>query len=322
MAVFLTGVAGFIGAHTASKLLARGEEVIGLDNLNSYYDPALKHARMEALVEHPHFRFVEADLSDHDAMEALRRETHVDRIVHLAAQAGVRYSIENPRSYADSNLVGHTEVMELTRNLGVKHMVYASSSSVYGGNETVPFKETDLTDDPVSFYAATKKACEALSASYANLYALPQTGLRFFTVYGPWGRPDMAYMIFTKKMLAGEAINVFNNGDMGRDFTFVDDIVDGVIAALDNPPSTDQRTPHRVYNLGNDQPERLGDLIGYLEKHLSITAEKNMLPMQPGDVRETWADITRARAELGYAPKVGLEEGLERFVRWYKEYYV
>lgn len=321
MTIFLTGVAGFIGAHVASKLLARGERVIGLDNLNAYYDPALKHARMAALVDHPNFRFTHADLSDREAMAALRSETDIDRIVHLAAQAGVRYSIENPRSYADSNLVGHTEVMELARHLGVRHMVYASSSSVYGGNTSIPFKETDRTDDPVSFYAATKKACEALSTSYAHLYALPQTGLRFFTVYGPWGRPDMAYMIFTQKMLAGAPIDVFGEGNMGRDFTYIDDIVDGVIAALDHPPSPSEGLPHVVYNLGNDRPERLGDLIGHLERHLAISAEKRLLPMQQGDVRETWADISAARTKLGYSPQVSLEDGLGRFVRWYKDYY-
>lgn len=321
MTILVTGAAGFIGSRTSAALLARGEEVLGVDNLNTYYDPTLKHARLEPLVAAKNFRFLEMDLADASAMAALKSEAGIDRIVHLAAQAGVRYSIEQPRSYADSNLVGHTEVMQLGRDWGVEHMVYASSSSVYGSNASIPFKETDRTDHPVSYYGATKKACEVLSSSYAHLYSLPQTGLRFFTVYGPWGRPDMAYMIFARKILAGEPINVFGEGQMGRDFTFVDDIVSGVIAALDHPPNGEGQLPHRVFNLGNDQPERLGDFIDHIERLLGVEAQRNLLPMQLGDVRETWADINFARSELGYSPKTSLADGLGKFVDWYKDYY-
>ena len=321
MTILVTGAAGFIGSRTSEQLLARGEEVLGIDNLNTYYDPALKHARLEKLLPQTNFRFVEMELSDASAMAQLGDETGIDRIIHLAAQAGVRYSIEQPREYADSNLVGHTEVMQLARQWGVEHLVYASSSSVYGSIGSIPFKETDRTDHPVSYYGATKKACEVLSDSYAHLYGLPQTGLRFFTVYGPWGRPDMAYMIFARKILAGEPIDVFGEGQMGRDFTYVDDIVSGVIASLDNPPSADGQLPHRVFNLGNDTPERLGDFIGHIERLLGVEAKRNLLPMQLGDVRETWADISFARTELGYDPKTSLAEGLGHFVDWYKEFY-
>lgn len=319
MTILITGAAGFIGFHTAEALLARGEQVVGIDNLNSYYDPALKQARLVRLQQQQGFRLVENDIADRETMAALARDAGIDRIVHLAAQAGVRYSIEEPRAYAHSNLVGQTEVLELARAVKAKHMVYASSSSIYGANTSIPFKEDDRTDSPVSFYGATKKSCELLSESYARLYDLPLTGLRFFTVYGAYGRPDMAYMIFTRKILAGEPIDVFGEGKMGRDFTFVGDCVKGVIAALDSPAAAD--VPHRVYNLGNDRPERLGDFIGHLERLLGREATKNFKPMQPGDVRETWADISRARGELGYDPKTSLGEGLEVFVDWYKDYY-
>ncbi len=321
MAILVTGAAGFIGFHTAQALLARGDEVIGIDNLNAYYDVSLKDARLRQLEDQAGFTFIRMDLADGNAMATLR-DKPIDRIIHLAAQAGVRYSIDEPRAYADSNLVGQTEVLELARHLTVKHCVYASSSSIYGRNTKIPFSEDDRTDAPASFYGATKKSCELLADSYAALYDLPLTGLRFFTVYGPWGRPDMAYMIFTKKILAGDTIDVFGQGDMGRDFTYVDDCVSGIISALDHPPSaSDGKAAHRVFNLGNDKPERLMSLITYIEEHLGETAKKELKPMQPGDVRETWADITKAREILGYDPKTSLKEGLARFSVWYRSYY-
>ncbi|MEO1658590.1 MAG: NAD-dependent epimerase/dehydratase family protein [Pseudomonadota bacterium] len=321
MAILITGAAGFIGYHTTLALLARGDEVVGIDNLNSYYDVALKRGRLQQLEGKPGFRFLEADLADGGAMATLRGEP-IDRIIHLGAQAGVRHSIDEPLAYAQSNLIGQTEILELARSLGVKHCVYASSSSVYGRNSAIPFSESDRTDSPASFYGATKKSGEVLADSYAALYSLPLTGLRFFTVYGPWGRPDMAYMIFTRKILAGDPISVFGQGDMGRDFTYIDDCVDGIIRALDHiPAATDGGVPHRIFNLGNDKPERLGDFIGYLEEHLGKTATKEMKPMQPGDVRETWANITKARELLGYDPKTSLKDGLGHFIAWYRSYY-
>ncbi|MEO1041119.1 MAG: NAD-dependent epimerase/dehydratase family protein [Pseudomonadota bacterium] len=321
MAILVTGAAGFIGYHTIEALLARGDEVIGVDNLNSYYEVSLKKDRLKRLAGKPGFSFHALDLCDADQMAALRDQP-IDRIIHLAAQAGVRYSIEAPRAYADSNLVGQTEILELARRLSVTHCVYASSSSIYGRNSSIPFKESDRTDTPASFYGATKKSCELLADSYASLYNLPLTGLRFFTVYGPWGRPDMAYMIFTKRILAGEPIAVFGDGNMGRDFTYIDDCVAGIIGALDQPPSAaEAAVSHRVLNLGNDKPERLMDLIAYLERHLGHTAEKEMKAMQPGDVRETWADITMARELVGYDPKTSLNDGLAQFVAWYRSYY-
>lgn len=318
MTILITGAAGFIGFHTATALLARGETIIGVDNLNDYYDVRLKETRLAKLQEHPRFTFIEADIANPSIQDRLSGLA-IDRIVHLAAQAGVRFSIESPRSYTHANLSGQTEMLELARKLKPKHTVYASSSSVYGANTKIPFAEDDRTDSPVSFYGATKKSCEILSESYARLYGLPLTGLRFFTVYGPIGRPDMAYMIFARKIMAGEPIDVFGEGEMGRDFTYVDDCVAGIIAALDTPP--EGTPPHRVFNLGNDQPETLGDFISYLEQHLGKKAERNLLPMQPGDVRRTWADIGRAREILGYDPKTSLKDGLSRFVDWYKDYY-
>ncbi|MEM9810027.1 MAG: NAD-dependent epimerase/dehydratase family protein [Pseudomonadota bacterium] len=317
MTILITGAAGFIGYHTAEALLQRGESVVGVDNLNDYYDVALKRARLAQLEAHSGFSFLEADIADPSAMAPLFGQDDIDRIIHLAAQAGVRFSIESPRSYSHSNLTGQTEILELARKLHVKHCVYASSSSVYGSNASIPFKEDDRTDTPVSFYGATKKACEILSQSYASLYDLPLTGLRFFTVYGPIGRPDMAYMIFTKKILAGETIQVFGEGKMGRDFTYIDDCVAGILGALDHPPTPADDPPHRVLNLGNDRPERLTDFIGLLEKHLGTPAKRELLPMQPGDVRETWADISQAKALFNYAPATSLDDGLGRFARWY-----
>ncbi|MCQ8185180.1 NAD-dependent epimerase/dehydratase family protein [Parvularcula maris] len=317
MTILLTGAAGFIGARTAALLLARGETVVGVDNLNDYYDPGLKQARLDRLKGEAGFTFLRADIADPGLAERVS-ELGIDRIIHLAAQAGVRYSIEAPRAYAASNLTGHTEMLEMARRFGVKHMVYASSSSVYGRNTDQPFREDQVTDTPVSFYGATKKANELMSESYASLYSIPLTGLRFFTVYGPMGRPDMAYMLFADAMMAGEPIKVFGEGQMARDFTYIDDIAEGVIAALDHPPKG--APPHRVYNLGNDRPEELSELIELLEEVLGRKAERQHLPMQQGDVRRTWASIDRAREELGYAPKTGLREGLAAFAAWYKEY--
>ena len=318
MSILVTGAAGFIGSHVATALLARGESVIGVDNLNDYYAPALKKARLERLNSQKGFEFHKLDIADHDALRKATAKADVTDIVHLAAQAGVRYSLENPFAYAASNLTGHLSILELARALKPNHVVYASSSSVYGANEKTPFAESDRTDTPVSLYGATKKADENLSVSYAQLYQIPLTGLRFFTVYGPWGRPDMAYWIFTEKILKGETISIFNNGDMARDFTYIDDIVDGVLAALKNPPSADDRS-HRVFNLGNDHPEKLMDLVSIIEKELGIDAVKSMEAMQKGDVKRTWADISEAKKILGYEPKVSLAEGVSRYIKWRRE---
>lgn len=318
MAILVTGAAGFIGSETALALTARGEKVIGVDNLNAYYAPALKRARLDRLNGVSNFRFLKVDIADHDALTTALTGIEFSSIVHLAAQAGVRHSISNPFAYGRSNLSGHLSILELARQRGVDHLVYASSSSVYGANEKTPFSEDDMTDAPVSFYGATKKSNELMSASYARLYGLAQTGLRFFTVYGPWGRPDMAYWIFTEKILKGEPIELFNNGEMGRDFTYIDDIVAGVISAHDTPPDpVDCR--HRIFNLGNDKPEALMSLVAHLERALGKTAEKIMAPMQPGDVTRTWADISKARALLGYAPKISLEAGIARYAAWRKD---
>ena len=319
MAILLTGVAGFIGFHTAAALLARGEDVIGIDNLNDYYDVRLKRGRLKELEDKQNFHFHQLDLGDIDGLKALARDKKIDRIIHLAAQAGVRYSIENPQAYVASILIGHSNILELARQLEVKHMVYASSSSVYGGNRKTPFSEADMTDDPVSFYGATKKSNELLSNSYARLYNIPLTGLRFFTVYGAWGRPDMAYWIFSEKITTGQSIRIFNNGRMGRDFTFVSDAVDGVLAALDKSAVlSGMPVPHRVYNIGNDHPEELMSLVQYVEQGMGQEADKVFEEMQKGDVVHTWADISRAKSELGYAPKVPLKEGIAEFANWYK----
>ena len=317
MAVLVTGAAGFIGFHVSKALLAHGEQVIGVDNLNDYYPPSLKRARLELLAREQGFAFHEADIADHDALCTLVDGADVKTAIHLAAQAGVRYSIDNPFAYGRANLTGHLSMLELARRFDFNHLVYASSSSVYGGNTETPFSEDHRTDVPVSLYGATKKADEALSESYARLYGLAQTGLRFFTVYGPWGRPDMAYWSFTEKMLKGEPIKVFNHGKMARDFTYIDDIVDGVIAAHATPPKEAQGF-HEIYNLGNDRPEDLMTMIGLLEKELGVTAEKDMLGMQQGDVERTWADISKARRALGYDPKTSLGDGLARFIAWRK----
>lgn len=317
MTVLVTGAAGFIGFHTVQALLARGETVVGLDNLNAYYSPALKRARLDKIGAHPAFTFIEADITEPTSVFAALAPHRIDRIIHLAAQAGVRYSLEAPFSYVDANVTGHLGLLEYARNNEIHHLVYASSSSVYGRNTKAPFAETDITELPASLYGATKKADELMASAYAHLYAVPLTGLRFFTVYGPWGRPDMAYWIFTEKMLRGEPIAVFNHGQMARDFTYIDDIVAGVLAALDRPPGPD-RAFHQVYNLGNDKPEPLLALIEGLEREFETVAEKDFQPMQKGDVEKTWADISEARRELGYAPKTSLAEGLAQFAHWWK----
>lgn len=317
MTILLTGAAGFIGANTTKALLDRGERVIGVDNLNEYYTPQLKRYRLASITSNKNFTFHELDICDRDALKNIARAHNVKQIVHLAAQAGVRYSIEDPYAYEHSNLNGHLCVLEVARALNVEHLVYASSSSVYGANTKTPFAEADVTDAPVSLYGASKKANELMSSSYSRLYQLPQTGLRFFTVYGPAGRPDMAYWIFTEKMLAGKPIDVFNHGKMGRDFTYIDDIVAGILAALDHPPSN-EHSHHRVFNLGNDQPEELMTLIELLEQSFGITVEKNYCDMQNGDVVRTWADISLARQILGYAPKTSLADGVSMYAKWRK----
>jgi UDP-glucuronate 4-epimerase len=319
--ILLTGAAGFIGHAVAHRLLARGERVIGVDIVNDYYDPALKEARLATFAGINSFAFERIDIADAAQMAALVRDNKIVRVVHLAAQAGVRHSIENPFAYERSNLAGHLSVIEACRHAeGFEHLVYASSSSVYGekpmGGEG--FKEDEPAIDPVSLYAATKRAGELMSQSYAKLYGLPQTGLRFFTVYGPWGRPDMAYFSFTEKILKGEAIEVFGDGKMARDFTYIDDIVDGVIGALDHPPA---RGEHRLLNIGDSHPVGLMEMIETLEKAIGHEAVKIMRPMQPGDVTATYADVSKLHALMGYKPKVMLAEGLEKFAAWYREYY-
>ncbi len=326
----VTGAAGFIGAAVAEALLARGGTVVGIDSLNAYYDPALKHARLAQLAERHGSRFVfgQVDFADPAALADAVTGHDIERIVHLGAQAGVRYSIENPAVYGQSNLIGHLNVLELARARRVAHLVYASSSSVYGGNTSVPFRVEDRVDRPISLYAATKRANEVMSESYAHLYRLPQTGLRFFTVYGPWGRPDMMLWIFTKAMFAGEAIPVFNDGKMERDFTFIDDIVAGVIAVHDNPPPDDGAekaggsvAPHRLYNIGNNRSEPLGRVIELLETATGRQAVRNNLPIQPGDVIRTAADIEAIAGDLGYRPTTTIDVGVPRFVDWYRQYH-
>jgi UDP-glucuronate 4-epimerase len=321
MPVIVTGAAGFIGMHVAERLLDRGEAVVGVDVFNDYYDPALKAARAARLEARPDFRMVRMDIAAAPQMEALVKATGAKRIVHLAAQAGVRYSIDNPFAYERSNLAGHLSVLEACRRAPTfEHLVYASSSSVYGqrpmGGEA--FKETDPVDRPASLYAATKKANELMGETYASLYGIPQSGLRFFTVYGPWGRPDMAYFSFTRKILAGEPIEVYGEGEMSRDFTYVDDIVDGIIGVLDRPP---EDGVHRLFNIGDSRPVGLMDMIATLERALGMEATKTFRPMQPGDVRTTYADVSRLRNLTGYDPKVKLEDGLPRFVKWYRNFY-
>jgi UDP-glucuronate 4-epimerase len=331
--VLVTGAAGFIGYHLAERLLAEGRRVVGLDNLNDYYDPSLKEARLERLEASDDFTFARIDLGDRRKMEALFATYGFDIVVNLAAQAGVRYSIENPRSYVDSNLVGFLNLLEGCRHTGVGHLVYASSSSVYGANTSMPFSVHDNVDHPLSLYAATKKANELMAHTYSHLYDLPTTGLRFFTVYGPWGRPDMALFKFTKKILAGEPIDVFNYGNHRRDFTYIDDIVEGVVRVMtttpepnpdwsgDDPDPATSRAPWRVYNIGNSQPIELMRYIEVIEDCLGKKSEKNLLPMQPGDVPDTYADVTALKDDVGYKPDTSIEEGVGKFVGWYRGYY-
>lgn len=333
MKVLLTGAAGFIGMHCIERLLARGDSVVGVDNLNDYYDVSLKHDRLSRISEHDNFTNHVISVEDRDAMAALFAAEKPDRVIHLAAQAGVRYSLENPHAYIDANIQGFMNILEGCRHNGVQHLVYASSSSVYGGNELMPFSEHHSVDHPVSLYAATKKANELMAHTYSHLYDLPTTGLRFFTVYGPWGRPDMALFKFANAMRKGEAIDVYNNGQMVRDFTYIDDIVEGVIRVLDkvatpnsefDPLSPDPQSstaPFRVFNIGNGNPTPLMDYIAALESALGVTANKNMMPMQPGDVPATSADTAELAAWVGFAPDTDVRVGVQRFVDWYVAYF-
>ena len=324
MTVLVTGAAGFIGLHTCAALLRRGETVIGIDNLNDYYSVALKQARIAALESDPKFSFHRLELAERGALATLiSAHGEIDRVIHLAAQAGVRYSLVNPHAYVNANVVGHLEVLEACRRIkSLKHLVFASSSSVYGGNSKLPFAVADRVDTPHSLYAATKKADELMSYCYAHLYRMPSTGLRFFTVYGPWGRPDMAAWIFTQSILAGRPIRVFNHGKMQRDFTYIDDIVAGVLACLDTPPAdTSAAPPYRIYNLGNHRSEPLPRFIAVLEAALGKQAEIEFAPMEPGDVPATYADITDAQRDFGFAPSTSIDEGIPRFVSWYRSYH-
>lgn len=330
MRVLVTGAAGFIGFHLIRALTARGDSVVGIDNLNDYYAVSLKQDRLAILAQEAgdRFAFHRVDFADMAALSAALAGEKIDRVVHLGAQAGVRYSIENPHAYVQSNLVGHVNLLEFARHRQLDHLVYASSSSVYGGNAKLPFAVEDRSDHPVSLYAATKRADELISESYAHLYRLPQTGLRFFTVYGPWGRPDMMLWIFTQKILAGEPIPVFNQGEMWRDFTHIDDIIAGVVASLDNPPPDDglekaggSVKPHRLYNIGNSRSEHLMQVVGLLEAACGRKAVIDFQPMQPGDVPATYADIAAISRDLGYAPTTSIETGVPNFVQWYRGYH-
>jgi UDP-glucuronate 4-epimerase len=330
MVILVTGAAGFIGSETCRALLARGDEVVGIDNLNDYYDPALKQARINRLKAEFHnaFAFEKVDFSDARALDEMASRHRIEAIVHLGAQAGVRYSIDHPDTYVRSNLVGHANMLELARRTETPHLVYASSSSVYGGNKTLPFTVGDRVDNPLNLYAATKRANELLSESYANLFRIPSTGLRFFTVYGPWGRPDMAMYIFTKALFDGEPIKLFNGGAMKRDFTYIDDIVAGVLAALDRPPADDGREkpggsigPHAIYNLGNKRSEVLGKVVDLLEQATGRSAILEHLPLQPGDAPETFADTRFAERDLGFKSTTPIEDGIPLFVDWYRDFY-
>lgn len=336
MKVLVTGAAGFIGFHVSQYLINRGDQVVGLDNLNDYYDVSLKQARLQQLADNKNadlFRFVKLDLADTDAMASLFKSEKFDRVVNLAAQAGVRYSIENPRAYIDSNIVGFLNILEGCRHNNVEHLVYASSSSVYGANETMPFSEHDNVDHPLSLYAASKKSNELMAHTYSHLYDLPTTGLRFFTVYGPWGRPDMALFLFTKAIKEGSPIDVFNYGKHRRDFTYIDDIVEGVIRTLDRtaeanpqwsgltPDPATSKAPWRVFNIGNQSPVELLEYIGCIEKELGLKAEMNLLPLQPGDVPDTASDVTSLIEWVDYQPMTQIDEGIERFICWYQQYF-
>ncbi len=322
MKILVTGAAGFIGMTTALRLLDRGDEVVGLDNLNTYYDVRLKEDRLARLMPHPRFRFMKMDVADRADMNDLFKTQRFDRVVHLAAQAGVRYSLQNPRAYVDSNVVGFLNILEGCRSTEIQHLVYASSSSVYGGNTSLPFSEDDRVDHPVSLYAATKKANELMAHTYSHLYGLPTTGLRFFTVYGPWGRPDMALSLFTQAILQGRAIDVFNHGNMQRDFTYVDDIVEGVVRVVDRiaTPACGN-VPYRIFNIGNNRPARLLDFITCVESALGMQAQKNWLPLQPGDVPATYASTQALSEWIGFVPDTRIEDGVNRFVAWYLDYH-
>ena len=331
--LLVTGAAGFIGFHLAQRLLAIGDRVVGFDNVNDYYDTGLKRARLALLAAHPNFTFIEGDLADRETMRRLFASTHFDAVAHLAAQAGVRYSLTNPHAYVDSNLVGFVNILEGCRHAQIAHLVYASSSSVYGANAKLPFAESDTVDHPLSLYAASKKANELMAHTYASLYQLPTTGLRFFTVYGPWGRPDMALFTFTRNILEGKPIPVFNHGHHRRDFTYIDDIVEGIVQVLAKPPKGDanwdamapnpatSRAPYAVYNIGNGNPENLMDYISAIEQAIGKKAVLEMLPKQPGDVAETHADVSALHAATGFAPATPIAVGIPRFVAWYRGYY-
>jgi len=328
--VLVTGAAGFIGFHVAQRLLSKGTEVIGLDVVNEYYDPALKEARLEILKRHPRFSFARLDLTDRVAMKALFDRHRFAQVIHLAAQAGVRYSVQHPHAYIDSNLEGFINVLEGCRHTGCGHLVFASSSSVYGANTKLPFSVNDNVDHPISLYAASKKANELMAHSYSHLYRIPATGLRFFTVYGPWGRPDMAMFIFAKAILAGQPIKLFNHGKMRRDFTYIDDVSEAVVRLLARPPQGDPNwrsdlgtsmAPWRIYNIGNNNPEELTHVVSILETQLGKSAVKEMLPMQLGDVEATYADIADLAHEIGFRPSTSIEEGIARFVGWYRDYH-
>jgi len=331
--ILVTGAAGFIGFHYAARLCAAGHKVLGIDNLNDYYDVDLKNGRLKELEALENFEFRKADLADQKAVDSVFADFKPQVVVNLGAQAGVRYSIENPRAYIDSNIVGFTNILEGCRHNGVEHLIFASSSSVYGANKKVPFSTEDPVNHPVSLYAATKKSNELMAHTYAHLYGLPCTGLRFFTVYGPWGRPDMAYFKFTQKIYAGEEIEVYNNGDMKRDFTYVDDIVESMLRLVDHVPQPNanwdalspdpafSNAPYKIYNIGNNTSVQLMDMIGFLEEEIGIKAKMKMLPMQPGDVKETYADTKALGDDIGFAPHTPLQKGLQEFVRWYRDYY-
>ena len=333
MKVLVTGAAGFIGFHVCKALCERGDEVVGLDNLNDYYDVTLKQARLQLLEPLPGFRFVKMDIADRLAISKLFEQERFNRVINLAAQAGVRYSLENPNAYVDSNLVGFANLLESCRHHSIEHLVYASSSSVYGANETMPFSTQDNVDHPVSLYAATKKANELMAHSYSHLYQIPTTGLRFFTVYGPWGRPDMSPILFAKAILAGDPIKVFNYGKHRRDFTYIDDIVAGVVSCLDRIPTgnpqwsglkpdpSSSRAPWKIYNIGNSEPIELFRYIELMEKAFGKTTEKELLPLQPGDVEHTYADVSSLEKDIGYSPSTSIEQGLQLFADWYRDYY-
>ncbi len=323
MTILVTGAAGFIGMHVAEALLGAGRRVVGIDNMNDYYEVGLKEARLARLTDNENFTFHKVDIADRAAFAAaLEVYTDITEVVHLAAQAGVRHSLTHPFDYADANVTGFLTILEYCRSLKkLDHLVYASSSSVYGANNELPYSVSQATDRPVSLYAATKKANELMAYSYAHLYGLPLTGLRFFTVYGPWGRPDMAYWLFTDKIVKGEPVQIYNHGDMMRDFTYIDDVVSGVLSVLAHPPVETAAGPaHRVYNIGNNKPEKLLDFVAVIEKSLGLEAQRELLPMQPGDVKETFADIDPIRRDVGYEPVTSLKEGLPKFVEWYQDY--